>query len=309
MPRPVRGFPDASPVRILEARALHEYLAHATVIHCVFMYHLVSYVGFLALAILSFALAILSLSAGCTGGNLPDGPSQEVLVFAAASTTNAVEEICRDFERECGVRARPSFAATSTLAQQIVNGAEAHVLVSANQSWVDHLDSKNLVARRRDLLGNRLVVIVPAESRLTIREPKDLSDARIEHVAIADPDSAPAGIYAREALANLEIWDSLRSKIVAAPDVRRALVHVESATVEAGIVYATDAAISGRVRVAFDIPRESTTPIRYPIVLLRNGSGNLSAERFFEYLGSSQAASVFRKHGFVVPAGPDPGGP
>jgi molybdate transport system substrate-binding protein len=265
------------------------------------MYHLLSSVRFLA-------LAILSLTAGCTGGNLPDGPAEEVLVFAAASTTNAVEEICRDFEREYGVRARASFAATSTLAQQIINGAEAHVLVSANQSWVDHLDSKNLVARRRDLLGNRLVVIVPAESRLTIREPKDLSSARIEHVAIADPDSAPAGIYAREALTNLEIWDALESKIVAAPDVRRALVHVENATVEAGIVYATDAAISGRVRVVFEIPPELTTPIRYPIVLLRSGSGNLSAERFFEYLSSSRAASVFRKHGFVAPAGPEPGG-
>ena len=252
---------------------------------------------------------MLTLAVGCGGPNVPDGPAEEVMVFAAASTTNAVEEICRDFEREYGVRARPSFAATSTLSRQIVNGAEAHVLVSANQSWVDHLDSNNLVARRRDLLGNRLVVIVPTESRLSIREPKDLSAARIEHVAIADPDSAPAGIYARQALTNLKLWDALQSKIVAAPDVRRALVHVESATVQAGIVYATDAAISRRVRVAFEIPHELTTPIRYPIVLLKSGSVNQSAERFFEYLSSSQAASVFRKHGFIVPDKPEPEDP
>ncbi len=266
------------------------------------MYHLLSTAALLA-------LATLWLAAGCAGSNAPNDPAEEVLVFAAASTTNAVEEICREFEQECGVRARPSFAATSTLAQQIVNGAQAHVLVSANQKWVDHLESKDLVARREELLGNRLVVIVPAESQLTIREPKALAATRIEHLAIADPDSAPAGIYARQALSNLKIWDSLGSKIVAAPDVRRALVHVESATVDVGIVYATDAAISDRVRVAFEIPPELTTPIRYPIVLLRSGSGNQSAKRFFEYLGSPQAADIFRKHGFVVPADPESGEP
>ena len=265
------------------------------------MYHVVLLIRF-------SVLAVLLLVAGCVGENASDGPTEAVSVFAAASTTDAMEELCRDFEEQSGIPVRPSFAATSTLAQQIANGAEAHVLVSANESWVDYLDSSGMVARRRGLLGNRLVVIVPADSRLAIRELKDLLAPQIEHVAVADPDSVPAGIYARQALTNLKIWQALKSKIVATPDVRRALIHVETATVEAGIVYATDAAISSRVRVAFEMSPEAAMPIRYPIVLLKEGLGRRSARRFFEYLSSPQAARVFRRHGFVVPVpdGPTP---
>ena len=247
-----------------------------------------------------FPLAILLLAAGCAGENSLASPAEEVSLFAAASTTNAVEDLCRDFEAEYGIAVRPSFAATSTLVQQIVNGAEAHVLISANESWVDHLNSKGMFAKRHCLLGNRLVVIVPADSRLEIRCPKDLLAPQIKHLAIADPDSVPAGIYARQALTSLEIWEPLKSRIVSAPDVRRALVHVETATVEAGIVYATDAAISDRVRVAFEMAAELATPIQYPILLLKHGSGHEPAERFFEYLSSPRAAAVFRRHGFVV---------
>ena len=148
-----------------------------------------------------------------------------------------------------------SYASSSTLAQQIVHGAEADVLLSADTKWADYLADNGLVAQRRDLLGNRLVIVVPKDGKIDVRKPEDLLAAGIEHLALGEPQSVPAGRYAKQALSKLGLWPRLEAKVVPAGDVRQALAYVETGAAEAGIVYATDAAVSKRVRVAVEISR------------------------------------------------------
>ncbi len=221
-----------------------------------------------------------------------------VLLFGAASTSDALDEISRNFERKTGYTVQTSYAATSTLAQQITSGARADVMLSANRQWADYLDDHDQTLRRRDLLANRLVVIVPVDSSVDVSTPDDLLAEEIRHVAMADPEAAPAGMYARQALEKMQLWESLQQKIVTGGDVRQALSFVETGAAEAGIVYATDAAASTSVRVALEIDPGMTEPIRYPLLLLRSGESRPAAEALYEYLQSPEAESVFRQRGF-----------
>ncbi len=235
------------------------------------------------------------IAAGC--GN----PSpQTVLLFAAASTTDAVENLSQTFQAENETRVLTSFASSSALAQQIIHGAEASVFLSANVEWVEALEKVGLVADRADLLGNRLVVIVQAESKLGVTTMGELAGLPFEHLALADPSAVPAGIYARQALVNLGLWSTLETKVVAGADVRQALAYVEQGAAEAGIVYATDAAISAGVRVLFDVPLGSYDPIIYPLVLLKAAQSRAGAKPLFRHLQSAAAGAVFKRFGFTI---------
>ena len=227
-------------------------------------------------------------------------PGQTVLVFAAASTTTALDEIRTRFTQETGIAVQTSYAASSTLAQQIVHGAEADLFISADAKWADYLAKNDRVVQRQDLLGNRLVIVVPVDSKVEVKTAEDLLAAGIEHVALGEPQSVPAGIYAKQALTKLGLWGQLQSKVVSAEDVRHALVYVETGAAEAGIVYATDAAISKRVKVALEIPEKLTGSVRYPLVLLKHGEGNAAAQSFYRHLNSPAAAKVFERYGFTV---------
>jgi molybdate transport system substrate-binding protein len=223
-----------------------------------------------------------------------------VLVFAAASTANAIDEIRARFTQETGIDTQTSYGSSATLAQQIINGADADVFVSADAKWGDYLKEKGLVAQKHDLLGNRLVIVTPSDSKLDIRKPEDLLAASVEHLAMGDPNAVPAGKYAKQALMKLNLWDSLKSKVASAEDVRHALAFVETGAAEAGIVYSTDAAISKKVKVAADIPESLTGTIRYPLVLLKHDPDRPAAQAFYKYLASKDAAEIFRKFGFAV---------
>ncbi|MGA2061982.1 MAG: molybdate ABC transporter substrate-binding protein [Thermoguttaceae bacterium] len=223
-----------------------------------------------------------------------------IVVFAAASTTSAIDEIKQQFAKQSGINVQTSYAASAPLAQQIVNGAGADIFISADTKWADYLAEKKLVAQRRDALGNRLIIVVPNDLKPDIKKPEDLIIKSIEHIAIGEPDSVPAGKYAKQALIKLELWEKLKEKIVPAQDVRQALTFVEIGAAEAGIVYATDAAISKKVKVAVEIPENLTGPIRYPFVLLAQGKGKPEAELFFRHLNSPEAIKVFKKYGFII---------
>jgi len=227
-------------------------------------------------------------------------PRPKILVFAAASTNKAINEIRQQFIAQTGVEVEANYAASSTLTQQIVQGAEADVFLSADTKWSDFLAKKGLVARQRELLGNRLVIVIPADSKLRVSGPADLTKVAIEHLALAEPSSVPAGRYAKQALTQLGLWDRLMDKVAPAEDVRHALAYVETGAAEAGIVYATDAAVSKRVKVAADIPEKLSEPIRYPAVLLRHAAGNASADAFCRYLSSAAATRVFERYGFTI---------
>lgn len=223
-----------------------------------------------------------------------------IVVLAAASTTNAIGEIARQFTKETGVEVRTSFGSSAALARQIVNGADADVFVSADIGWVDYLAKEGLVDRHRNLLGNRLVIVVSNDFKLNVSQPEDLLAVEVEHLALADPDSVPAGKYAKEALTKLGLWEQLKPKVASADDVRNALAYVETGAAEAGIVYATDVAISTKIRVAAEIAESLTGPIRYPIVLLKHGKDRSDAESFYRRLQSPESLKVFRKYGFTT---------
>jgi molybdate transport system substrate-binding protein len=231
--------------------------------------------------------------------------SDTVTVFAAASTTNAVTEIGRIFTEQNPERFVSSFASSSTLAKQIENGAPADIFISANPQWMDYLDGKHMIEKgtRIDLLSNRIVLIVPADSKVHSVQigPKFdlLSLIGDGHLAMGDPDHVPAGIYGKQALETLGVWNAIESRVARSKDVRAALALVERGEAPVGVVYATDAAITDKVRVVGTFPEDSHPPIVYPVGVV---AGKLSpaADRFMELLRSPRAKAVFEKYGFTV---------
>jgi molybdate transport system substrate-binding protein len=223
--------------------------------------------------------------------------SEELLVFAAASLSEALEEIGASFERTAGARVAFRFAGSGELARQIRAGAPADVFVSADRARMDALEAAGLVraSDRFDLLSNRLVVVVGLGSAAGPRSAGEL--AAVPRLALADPDTAPAGAYAREWLESAGLWSVLRERVVPTLDVRATLAAVESGAVEAGVVYRTDAAVSRKVRVAFEVaagPR-----VVYPAAALGAPPRPL-ARAFLEALRSPAARAVFERRGFIV---------
>lgn len=224
-----------------------------------------------------------------------------IQVFAAASTTNAIREIRLQFRGTAHIEVRANFGSSAALARQIANGADADVFISADTKWADDLAKRGLVADTQVLLGNRLVLVVPSDSQNAVTKPEDLLANSLQHIAMGDVRSVPAGMYAKKALEKLGIWNRVKSKIATANDVRNALTYVETGAAEAGFVYATDAAISKKVKVVFEVPESLTGPVRYPIVLLKREGGDAAAAKaFYEFLASPKALKVFEKFGFSV---------
>lgn len=228
----------------------------------------------------------------------------EVTVFAAASTTDALDEVGRAFTAKTGHTIRPSYASSSTLAKQIENGAPVHLYLSANEKWVDYLEEHKLLApgTRTSLLGNSVVLIAAKGSKvpdIEIGTGFDLAAAlQGGRLAVGDPDHVPAGIYAKEALTNLGVWAVLEPRLARMNDVRAALTLVERGEAPYGIVYATDAAAAG-VRVVGAFPASSHTPVTYPAALVAGGD-TPAARALLAFLGSPEAKAVFRRHGFTV---------
>jgi len=225
--------------------------------------------------------------------------AEEVLVFAAASLTDALKEVGRGFEAATGHTVAFNFGASSDLARQIKAGAPADLFFSADLARMDELEQAALLRPedRVSLLSNVLVVIVPAGSPAVVRAPSDLAGFR--RLALANPESVPAGVYARRWLASLGLWESLKDRVVPTLDVRAALAAVEAENAEAGIVYRTDAALSKRVRVALEVPRDQGPKITYALAALA-GPGRAGARALRAYLASPAGLEVFRRHGFEI---------
>jgi molybdate transport system substrate-binding protein len=224
---------------------------------------------------------------------------EELLVLAAASLTDVLQDLGAAFERRGGGRVRFSFGASSDLARQIVAGAPADVFFSADTARMDEVERAGLVdaAARRNVLSNVLVVIVPDAAPTTIAAPGDLT--KVARLALADPEAVPAGIYARTWLASLGLWGPLKDKVVPTLDVRAALAAVEAGHADAAIVYATDAAVSKRARVAYRVPRDRGPPVVYVLAPLRP-SKKAGARELVRFLASRDAAPVYERFGFLV---------
>jgi molybdate transport system substrate-binding protein len=258
--------------------------------------------------LLPAALSAIGSRAATASARTAEAPSAPLLVFAAASLTDALRAIGADYTRETGEAVTFSFAASSTLARQIQAGARADVFFSADTEWMDYLAARQLIepTTRRDIVGNRLALVAPAASRvaLTIARGFDLAGALgpSGRLALGEPDSVPAGRYAREALRSLGVWQSVVARLAPAENVRSALEYVARGESPLGIVYETDALIEPRVRIVGLFPPGSHAPIEYPAAVIERGAAaSAGAARFVRYLESPAARRIFHKYGFRTP--------
>ena len=229
--------------------------------------------------------------------------AQDVTVFGAASLSDALQEIATNYQKQTGKNVVVSFAASSTLARQIEASGGADIFISADLDWMDYLDKKGLIApgSRENLLANRLVLIAPkdAATPITIAPNFDLLAAlRGGRLAIANPQTVPAGRYGRAALSALGVWDSVANHLANAEDVRVALAYVARGEAPLGIVYETDAKAEPKVAIVGVFPENSHPPILYPAALIKDARPD--ARAFLAYLSSPPARAVFERDGFRV---------
>jgi molybdate transport system substrate-binding protein len=248
----------------------------------------------------AMALAWGVLFAGAARADEAEKPA--ILVFGAASLTNVLQDLGDAFTKQTSIPVKFSFAASSALARQIESGAPADVFFSADLDWMDYLQKRNLIqpASRRDVVGNRLVLIAPGDSTIELKiKPHFALAAALgsKHLATGDPDAVPVGRYAREALTNLGVWDEVADRIVRADSVRSALAFVDRGEAPLGIVYETDAMVDKNVRVVDIFPATSHAPIVYPIALTVNAKAD--AAKFVAYVASPASDETFKAYGFV----------
>lgn len=229
--------------------------------------------------------------------------AEQITVFAAASLTNALSEIAKQYEATHPAdHIRLSFASSAILARQIEQGAPAQIFVSADQKWMQYLQQKNQLdaQSRLNLLGNQLVLIAPtgAVQTASLRPNAAWAIGYRGRLCMGSPDSAvPAGLYAKQAFTSLKLWDALKNRVVGTEDVRSALAFVERAECDLGVVYRTDAMISKKVKVVATFTSTSHDPIVYPAALMPKAT--VATRQFFQYLNSPAAGQVFTRHGFV----------
>ncbi|MGP9418987.1 molybdate ABC transporter substrate-binding protein [Pseudomonas reactans] len=230
--------------------------------------------------------------------------ADKITVFAAASLTNAMQDIAAQYQKEKGVQVVSSFASSSTLARQIEQGAPADLFISADQQWMDYSISKQQIVEntRYTLLGNELVLVAAKISKIDNVEIDDktqwtklLGDSRL---AVGDPDHVPAGIYAKEALQKLGAWSTLEPKLARASDVRGALALVEREEAPLGIVYGSDAIASKKVKVVGTFPASSHKPVEYPMAIVKDHE-KPEVRAFYDYLKTPAASAIFKQYGFA----------
>ena len=228
-----------------------------------------------------------------------------VTVFASASLTDSLKQIATDYEKTSGDKIIFNFAASGMLSRQIEAGAPADIFFSADETKADALEKKGLLVSgtRKSLLGNTLVIVTPGDA-VTIHSPADLTNAAIQHIALGELKTVPCGTYAKACLEKFSLWPAVESKVVPCESVRAVLAAVESGNVDAGFVYKTDAAISKKVKVAYEVPAADAPKISYPLALLKDAPQPDAAKNFITFLDSNAATAVFKQFGFTVLTSP-----
>jgi len=251
--------------------------------------------------LLTLLICILPV-AGCILGN-PGQSTKDITVCAAASLKEALEEIKPDFEQSNNIRLTLNLASSGTLQKQIEEGAPADLFISAGKKQMDVLEDKNLIdtVSRKELFKNKLVLIVSKEFQDRIKTAADLINADMK-ISIGEPKTVPAGQYAKESLAHMDLWDKLGNKMVFAKDVKQVLAYVEKGEVAAGIVYASDTTNIKDSVVVQTFGESSHSPIVYPIAIVSSSKDKDSAKVFINYLLSEEAKQVFEKYGYSTVA-------
>lgn len=229
---------------------------------------------------------------------------EPLIVFAAVSLTDVLQQVGPLYTKKSGVPVKFSFAASSALAKQIESGAKVDAFFSADQDWMNYLQERQLInaATRIDLLGNRLALIAPASGKVTLKlargAPLVAALGANGRLSTGDPDSVPAGKYAKTALGDLDLWTAIEPRLVRADNVRVALMYVARGEAPLGIVYATDAAVEPQVRVVDLFPESSHGPITYPVAAITTAAPTTSS--FIDFLRGAAARAIFTKAGFKV---------
>jgi molybdate transport system substrate-binding protein len=228
--------------------------------------------------------------------------ADEILVSAAASLTDVLNEISKDYQSKSKHTVKFNYGSSSSLARQIDEGAPADIFFSADLPQMDNLHKKGQLepGTRKNLLSNQLVIIVPADSKLAISSPKDLLKIDVKRIALAEPSSVPVGVYTSKYLTDEGLWDQVKPKVVPVQDVRATLASVESGNVEAGFVYKTDAAVSKKAKIVYEVPIDKGPRITYPLAIVKDSKRKDAARDFVSYVQSPAAKDAFKKYGFVV---------
>jgi molybdate transport system substrate-binding protein len=241
----------------------------------------------------------LVMSAGLFGAT---ALADTLTVFAAASLKNALDEVGVAWKAYDGGSIAPSYASSSTLAKQIEQGAPADLFISADQQWMDYLTERKLARDPRPVLGNELVLVAPKSKATTIAIKPGFDLVGLlggGRLAVGDPTHVPAGIYAKQALTKLGVWNAVEPRLAPAADVRAALALVARGEAPLGIVYETDAKVEPEVAIAGTFPNDSHDPIIYPAAIVVT-SKNPDAAKFLAYLSGPAATAIFERYGFRV---------
>lgn len=259
---------------------------------------------FKRILILAITISLILLMAACgqTGTVRSDPPEPVALtVSAAASLTDAMEEIKTAYSQEASnVTITYNFGSSGSLQQQIEQGAEVDVFLSAATKQMNALQEKGLIMEdtRKDFLENKIVLVVP-EGSAAVSDFADLAKDEVKNIGLGEIKSVPVGQYAEEVLTKLNLLDSIKAKIVYGKDVKEVLTWVETGNADASIVYETDALVSGKVKVVAKAPEGSHQPVYYPAAVIKASKNAEAAKAFVNYLYSSEAKPVFEKYGFA----------
>jgi molybdate transport system substrate-binding protein len=251
--------------------------------------------------------ALLTLGIyGAQAQQPPAPPSSSVTVSAAISLKDALDQLGREFERDHpGAKITFNYGASGTLQHQIEQGAPVDIFFAAAQKQMDALQSAGLIVTetRHDIVANDLVLIAPSSSD-DIHTFQDLAKSGVKTVALGEPETVPAGMYAQQTLEKLNLWDAVKKKAVYAKDVRQVLTYVATGNADAGLVYRTDAQTSPKVRTIFTAPPSSHDPIVYPAAVLKNSKDSAAAGAFLKFLETAHALEIFKTYGFNDPNNP-----
>lgn len=261
--------------------------------------------------LLALMMALACILAGCGGSGSSDSEEQsstekegaEITVLAAASLTDALNEIIAEYGKESSDKITTSYAGSGDLVQQIKGGAPCDLFISASKANMDDLETEDLIdkASRKDLLGNTLTLIATAEAADKV-SMEALSTDAVKQITIGEPETVPAGKYATQVFENMKITDAVESKIVKAKDVRAVLNYVETGDAECGFVYKTDALMlkEDKGKIVEDVDSSLHDPIVYPAAIMKDSAQAEAAKAFYEYVETDYAKGVFEKYGFSV---------
>jgi molybdate transport system substrate-binding protein len=253
--------------------------------------------GVLVRQILPFLIIVSLVLAGCMNPSSSKKPNKEITISAAASLADAMGDIANQFTKKTGIKVNINLGSSGSLEEQIEQGAPSDLFISASKEYITQLEQQKLVNQKdgKSLLTNQLVLVVPKSSK-TINTINDLKS--VQRIAIGTPEIVPAGLYAKESLISLHLWQSVKPNLIYGKDVRQVLSFVETGNVDAGIVYKSDALISPKVKIVSNIPSASHKPIIYPFAVMKSSSSNQAAQKMVHFLQSKEAGKIFIKYGF-----------